>query len=80
MHLSTNSLSTIFFTNTDILTFPLINKRIPISSIFVYSNHLQAEKLLDKYFVANKKAIKKEYKPCMAVVLQTDDKKTAKKL
>lgn len=40
---------------------------------------LQAEKLLDKYFDANKKAIKKEYKPCMAVVLQTDDKKTAKK-
>lgn len=40
---------------------------------------IQAEKLLSKYFDANKKEIKKEYKASMAIILQCDDKKTAKK-
>ena len=40
---------------------------------------LQAEKLLGNYFNANKKEIKKEYKPSLAIILQCDNTKTAKK-
>lgn len=40
---------------------------------------IQADKLVDKYFKANKKAIKKEYKPSKAIILECDDEKTAKK-
>lgn len=40
---------------------------------------IQADKLLDKYFKADKKNIKKTYKPSVAKILECDDEATAKK-
>lgn len=40
---------------------------------------VQADKLVDKYFKANKKSIQKEYKPSSAIILECNDKKTADK-
>ncbi|MDX8418211.1 hypothetical protein [Absicoccus intestinalis] len=39
---------------------------------------IQADKLLDKYFQDNKKAIKKKYKPSMAIIIECDSEKKAK--
>lgn len=40
---------------------------------------IQADKLLNKYFKADKKNIKKTYKPSVAKILECDDEATAKK-
>ena len=39
---------------------------------------IQADKLLDKYFQDNNKAIKKKYKPSMAIIIECDSEKKAK--
>ena len=41
--------------------------------------NVQSDKLMEKYYTDNKTAIKKEYKPSTAVILQCDDEKNAQK-